>query len=109
MAAKRLVYFKIPNMEPNSQQQRQVYRTSRDGYAFVLERSDVDKLKAMSDFEGREEPAVAEDFLRFRAESWADVLASAGAEPGEIGVAIDPHQKKAHLKRAERVVITADI
>ena len=96
-------------MEPNSQQQRKAYRTSRDGYAFILERSDVDKLKAMSDFEGREEPAVAEDFLRSRAESWADVLASAGAEPGEIAVAIDPHQKKAHLKRAERVVITADI
>jgi hypothetical protein len=95
-------------MEPNSQQ-RQAYRMSRDGYAFVLERPDVDKLKAMSEFEGREEPAVAEDFLRFRAESWADVLASAGAEPGIIEVAIDPHQKKAHLKRAERIVITADI
>ena len=77
MGAKRPVYFKIPDMEPNSQ--RQSYRTSRDGYAFILERSDVDKLKAMSEFEGREEPAVAEDFLRFRAESWADVLASAGA------------------------------
>ena len=86
-----------------------VYRVSREGYAFVLERPDVETLKAMPDFEGREEPAVAEDFLRFRAESWADVLSAAGAEPGEIAVSIDPHQKKAHLKRAQRIVITADI
>jgi hypothetical protein len=81
----------------------------REGYAFVLDRPEVEKLKRMPDFEGREEPAIAEDFLRFRAESWADVLASAGAEPGEIDVSIDPHQKKAHLKREHRIVITADI
>ncbi len=81
----------------------------REGYAFVLDRPEVEKLKKMPDFEGREEPAIGEDFLRFRAESWADLLASAGAEPGEIDVSIDPHQKKAHLKRAHRVVITADI
>ena len=62
---------------------------------------EVDKLKAMPDFEGREEPAVAEDFLRFRAEGWADVLSSAGAEPGEIAVTIDPHQKKAHLTQGD--------
>ena len=96
-------------MEANSQNRSRVYRVSREGYAFVLERPDVDALKAMPDFEGREEPAVAEDFLRFRAESWADVLSAAGAEPGEIAVSIDPHQKKAHLKRAQRIVITADI
>ena len=40
---------------------------NREGYAFILERPDVDKLKGMPDFEGREEPAVAEDFLRYRA------------------------------------------
>jgi hypothetical protein len=96
-------------METNSPEKSRVYRMDRDGYAFVLERPDVEKLKAMPDFEGREEPAVAEDFLRFRAESWADVLSAAGAEPGEIAVSIDPHQKKAHLKRAQRIVITADI
>jgi hypothetical protein len=95
-------------MESNSQK-RTAYRTSREGYAFVLDRPEVDKLKSMPDFEGREEPAVAEDFLRFRAESWADILSSAGAEPGEIAVTIDPHQKKAHLKKAQRIVITADI
>jgi|ERR1700720_60762 hypothetical protein len=96
-------------METDSPQKSRVYRMQREGYAFVLERPDVEKLKAMPDFEGREEPAVAEDFLRFRAESWADVLSAAGAEPGEIAVSIDPHQKKAHLKRAQRIVITADI
>ncbi len=96
-------------MESNSQKHTRTYRMDRDGYAFVLDRPEVDKLKSMPDFEGREEPAVAEDFLRFRAESWADVLSSAGAEPGEIAVTIDPHQKKAHLKKAQRIVITADI
>lgn len=96
-------------MEPNSPDAARIYRTDREGYAFVLPRAEVEKLKAMPDFEGREEPAVAEDFLRFRAEGWADVLSSAGAEPGEIAVSIDPHQKKAHLTRAHRILITADI
>ena len=96
-------------MESNSQKQSRTYRMDREGFAFVLERPEVDKLKSMPDFEGREEPAVAEDFLRFRAEAWADVLTSAGAEPGEIAVTIDPHQKKAHLRKAQRIVITADI
>ena len=94
-------------MESNSQ--TRTYRTNRDGYAFVIDRANVEKLKAIPDFEGREEPAVAEDFLRSRAEAWADVLTSAGAGPGEIAVEIDPHQKKAHLSRATRIVITADI
>jgi len=96
-------------METNSPEDPRVYRMHREGYAFVLERPEVEKLKRMPDFEGREEPAIAEDFLRFHAEGWADVLFSAGAEPGEIAVSIDPHQKKAHLKRAQRIVITADI
>ena len=95
-------------METNSQKPR-TYRTDREGYAFVLDRSEVERLKTMPEFEGREEPAVAEDFLRFRVESWADVLSSAGAEPGEIHVSIDPHQKKARLTKAQKIVITADI
>ena len=37
------------------------------------------------------------------------MLTSAGAEPGEIAVEIDPHQKKARLSKATRIVITADI
>jgi hypothetical protein len=95
-------------METNSQKPRS-YRADREGFAFVLDRSEVERLKALPEFEGREEPAVAEDFLRFHAEGWADVLTSAGAEPGEIQVSIDPHQKKARLTRSQRIVITADI
>jgi len=96
-------------MDTNSRKPAETYRMDREGYAFRLDRKEVDKLKTMPDFEGREEPAVAEDFLRYRAEAWADVLSSAGAEPGEIAVTIDPHQKKAHLAKAHRIVITADI
>ncbi len=96
-------------MQPNAPDRSRVYRADREGFAFVLDRLNVEKLKAMPDFEGREEPAVAEDFLRARAEAWADALASAGAQPGEISVEIDPHQKKARLTKATRIVITADI
>jgi hypothetical protein len=96
-------------MEANSPTRARTYRTSRDGFAFVLDRSNVERLKSLPDFEGREEPAVAEDFLRSRAEAWADVLTSAGADPGEISVEIDPHQKKARLSKATRIVVTADI
>lgn len=85
------------------------YRGERDGYAFVLDRSNVDKLKGLPDFEGREEPAVAEDFLRFRVEAWAESLADAGAKPGEVLVSIDPHQRKAHLTRGSAVLFSADI
>ncbi|HEY3204228.1 MAG TPA: hypothetical protein VGL03_11260 [Thermoanaerobaculia bacterium] len=96
-------------METNSRNRSREYRVAREGFAFVLDRPNVEKLKALPDFEGREEPAVAEDFLRSRAEAWVDVLSSAGTPPGEIAVSIDPHQKKAHLKRAQQIVITADI
>lgn len=96
-------------MDTTSQNRTRSYRTDREGFAFVLDRPNVEKLKAMPDFEGREEPAIAEDFLRSRAEAWVDVLSSAGAEPGEIHVEIDPHQKKARLAKATRILITADI
>jgi len=96
-------------METHSENRPRQYRMTREGFAFVLDPTNVARLKSMPDFEGREEPAVAEDFLRSRAEAWVDVLSSAGAEPGEIAVAIDPHQKKAHLTRAQQIVITADI
>ena len=51
---------------PNSPkpQDDRTYRACRDGYAFVLDRPNVEILKAMPDFEGQEEPAVAEAFLR---------------------------------------------
>jgi hypothetical protein len=85
------------------------YRRQRDGYTFVLDRADVDRLKGMPEFEGREEPAVAEDFLRFRVEAWAENLADSGAGPGQIGVRVDPHQRKAHLERDAAVLFSADI
>jgi len=96
-------------MDTSSQNRTGTYRTAREGFAFVLDRSNVEKLKAIPEFEGREEPAIADDFLRSRAEAWVDVLSSAGAEPGEIFVEIDPHQKKARLAKATRILITADI
>ena len=38
--------------QPNSQKpQNRIYRASRDGYAFVLDRPNVEILKAMPDFE----------------------------------------------------------
>jgi hypothetical protein len=84
------------------------YRREKDGYTFVLDRANVEKLKAIPDFEGREEPAVADEFLRFRVELWAENLADAGAEPGEISVQLDPHQRKAHLTRASTILFSAD-
>ncbi|HKD12459.1 MAG TPA: hypothetical protein VKE50_10300 [Thermoanaerobaculia bacterium] len=85
------------------------YRRQQEGYTFVLDRTNVDRLKGMPEFEGREEPAVAEDFLRFRVEAWAENLADAGAGPGQIGVRIDPHQRKAHLEREASLLFSADI
>jgi hypothetical protein len=85
------------------------YRREKDGYTFVLDHRNVEKLKAMPDFEGREEPAVAEDFLRFRIEAWAENLTDALAKPGDVVVAIDPHQRKAHLSRGSVVLFSADI
>ncbi len=85
------------------------YQREQDGYTFVLDRANVDRLKAMPEFEGREEPAVAEDFLRFRVEAWAENLDDAGAARGPIAVRIDPHQRKAHLERTTAVLFSADI
>jgi hypothetical protein len=85
------------------------YRRQQEGYMFVLDRPNVDRLKGMPEFEGREEPAVAEDFLRFRVEGWAENLTDAGASPGQIGVRIDTHQRKAHLERDAVLLFSADI
>jgi hypothetical protein len=85
------------------------YRFEKDGFAFLLDASDAAALKRMPDFEGREEPAVAEEFLRFRAEAWADSLAAAGAPHGEIRVRLEPHQRKVRLLREEKLLFTADI
>lgn len=85
------------------------YRRTQDGYTFLLERRDVETLKSLPDFEGREEPAVAEEFLRFRVEGWAEALADAGAVPDEFRARIDSHQRKVHLVRGSTIVISADI
>ena len=85
------------------------YRTERDDFTFVLDRDGVAAVKGLPDFEGREEPAVAEEFLRTRAEGWADALASAGAGAGEYAVRVDGRQGKAHLYRNGALVFSADL
>ena len=85
------------------------YRFEKDGFVFLLDTEDAAALKRMPDFEGREEPAVADEFLRFRAEGWADSLAAAGAASGEIRVRLEPHQRKVRLLRADKLLFTADI
>jgi hypothetical protein len=85
------------------------YRREQDGYSFVLERPEIDRLKSLPDFEGREEPAVAEDFLRLRAESWAESLAHSGAGPAEFTLRIDPHQRKVHLVQGSKTAFSADL
>ena len=87
----------------------QLYSTSWQGYRFRLDPSSVAVLKGMPDFEGHELPALAEDFLRNRAEVWADALAAAGAGPGDFDVAVDAHERRARLMRAGSVVFKAEI
>jgi hypothetical protein len=85
------------------------YRMARGGYTFVLDGENVNRLKTLADFETEEEPALAEDFLRFRVEAWAENLADAGAAPGEVLVSVDPHQRKTHLIRDTETLFSADI
>jgi uncharacterized membrane protein YccC len=85
------------------------YRVEKEGFAFVLDAAGAAAVKSLPDFEGREEPAVAEEFLRTRAEGWADALASAGADPGEYSVRVDAHQARAHLSREGILVFSADL
>jgi hypothetical protein len=87
----------------------ETYRIARDEFTFVLDREGVAAVKRLPDFEGREEPAVVEEFLRTRAEGWAEQLASAGAEEGEYTVIVDGHQGKAHLSRGGTLVVSADL
>ncbi len=85
------------------------YTAQFEGYRFRLDAENVSRLKGLPDFEGREEPAVAEEFLRARAETWADALAAAGAAPAEFDVHLDPHDRRAHLQRGEIVIFRAEI
>jgi hypothetical protein len=87
----------------------QTYSANWQGYRFRLDPNSVGVLKSMPDFEGRELPALAEDFLRNRAEVWADALASAGAGPGDFDVAVDAHERRARLSREGALVFKAEI
>lgn len=100
--------LKFPGMT-GSEKRGRSYRFEKEGFAFLLDAAGASAVKSLPDFEGREEPAVAEEFLRTRAEGWADALASAGAEPGEYSVRVDEHQGKAHLSRAGVPVFSADL
>src|SRR5262249_20351669 len=93
VAKKRSFPTKIPCVMTNTVS---FYRREKDGYVFTLDRANVERLKAIPEFEGREEPAVADEFLRFRVEGWAENLADAGAGPGEVAVQLDAHQRKVH-------------
>ena len=85
------------------------YRIERGGFRFELPAAQVDRLKNLPDFESREEPALADDFLRYRAEGWAENLADAGAAPGPIEIRIDTHQRKSQFYRGEDLLFSADI
>ena len=100
--------LKFPSMT-DKPRASEPYRLAREGYTFVLDRANVEKLRTLPDFEGREEPALAEDFMRFRVETWAENLGDAGVAPGEVSVSVDPHQRKAHLFRGATKLFSADI
>jgi hypothetical protein len=107
-AENRSMALKFPSMTDRPRAS-EPYRLAREGYTFVLDRANVEKLRTLPDFEGREEPALAEDFMRFRVETWAENLGDAGAAPGEVSVSVDPHQRKAHLFRGATKLFSADI
>ncbi len=88
---------------------RRSYAADYEGFRFRMDAENVSELKGLPDFEGREEPAVAEEFLRAHAESWSDALTAAGAHPGEYAVRLDNHQRRAHLLKGPEVVFSAEI
>lgn len=85
------------------------YEAFSQGYRFRLGPDDVAALRSLPDLDGREEPAVAEDFLRSSVERWADALSAAGAPPGDFDVALDPRQRRTHLSRAGVRIFTAEL
>jgi len=106
-AEKRAGRINIPSVSLHAS--GKTYRMTREGYTFSIDGENVDRLKSLPDFETKEEPALAEDFLRFRVEGWAENLADAGASPGDVAVSVDPHQRKAHLNRGPVKLFSADI
>ena len=85
------------------------YAAEYEGYRFRMDAENVSELKGLPDFEGREEPAVAEEFLRAHAETWTDALTAAGAHPGDFAVRLDTHQRRAHLLKGSEVIFSAEI
>jgi hypothetical protein len=85
------------------------YRIERAGYAFELPADEVALLRQLPDFELEEEPAVADEFLRFRVDRWAENLADAGVAPGPVLIRVDPHQRKTHFHRGSALLFSADI
>jgi len=85
------------------------YRIERGGFHFEMPGSEVASLRKIPDFESREEPAVADEFLRFHAEGWAENLSDAGAKPGPVLIRIDTHERKTKLYRDDELLFSADI
>jgi hypothetical protein len=85
------------------------YLIERGGFRFELPRTEIARLKTLPDFETEEEPAIADEFLRFRADRWAENLSDAGAAPGPVLIRIDAHQKKTELRRGDALLFSADI
>jgi hypothetical protein len=96
-------------MQPAAGARPGPYRHERGGYIFELLPAAVTLLRRLPDFELKEEPAVAEDFLRHRAEPWAENLSDAGVAPGVVDVRIDVHARRARLHRGEKLLFTAEI
>jgi hypothetical protein len=85
------------------------YRIEKGGFRFEMPGSEVATLRKLPDFESSEEPAVADEFLRIRAEGWAENLSDAGAEPGPVLIRIDTHERKTKLYREGELLFSADI
>jgi len=85
------------------------YSIERAGYVFELPSAEVTQLKRLPDFELKEEPALADEFLRYRAERWAENLADARATPGLVEIRVDPHQRKTHFYRGQTLLFSADL
>jgi len=96
-------------MSPADSRSAAPYRIERAGYAFELPADEVALLRRLPDFELEEEPAVADEFLRFRVERWVENLADAGVAPGAVLIRVDPHQRKTHFHRGAALLFSADI
>jgi hypothetical protein len=96
-------------MSTDARRASKVYRIERAGFAFEFPPGQVTLLKTLPDFETKEEPAVADEFLRYRADGWAEKLADAGVRPGPVEVRIDTHQRRARLCRDEALLFAAEL